>query len=49
MNEVRKKRTFIPELSLAEDDDRKLGGEPDFYHRFGFKGSYEYNIFHVAV
>ncbi len=25
-----------------------LCGEPDFYHRFGFKGSWEYGIFHVS-
>lgn len=108
LNEVRKKDTFIPELSLvAENDDEKLlgqivlyktdiiasdnvytelllspisvhpdffrrgiarammaeafqiaksmgftsvflCGEPDFYHRFGFKGSYEYGVFHIA-
>lgn len=108
LNEVRKKDTFIPELSLvAENDDGKLIGQivlyktnintsdnvytelllspisvhpdyfrrgiarammmevfriaknmgftaiflcgnPDFYHRIGFKGSYEYEIFHIA-
>lgn len=25
-----------------------LCGEPDFYHRFGFRASYEYGILHVA-
>lgn len=25
-----------------------LCGEPDFYHKFGFKSSYEYGIFHIA-
>ena len=25
-----------------------LCGEPDFYHRFGFKPTYEYGIFHIA-
>lgn len=25
-----------------------LCGEPDFYHKFGFKPSYEYGIFHIA-
>jgi len=25
-----------------------LCGEPDFYHKFGFRPSYEYGIFHVA-
>lgn len=25
-----------------------LCGEPDFYHKIGFKASYMYNIFHVA-
>ncbi|MCQ1530205.1 GNAT family N-acetyltransferase [Lutispora thermophila] len=25
-----------------------LCGNPDFYHKFGFKGSYEYEIFHIA-
>ncbi|MFT4146554.1 MAG: N-acetyltransferase [Mobilitalea sp.] len=108
LNEVRKKDTFIPELSLvAENDDGKLVGQivlyktnitasnniytalllspisvhpdffhrgiarammseafriaknmgftsiflcgdPDFYHRFGFKASYEYGIFHIV-
>lgn len=108
LNEVRKKDTFIPELSLvAENDDGKLVGQivlyktkittsdsvytelllspisvhpnffrrgiarammmeafriaknmrytvvflcgnPDFYHKFGFKPSYEYGIFHIA-
>lgn len=108
LNEVRKKETFIPELSLvAENDDGRLIGQivlyktnitssddiytelllspisvhpdffrrgvasammseafqiakamgftsiflcgnPDFYHKFGFKASYEYGIFHVA-
>ncbi|MDQ7096705.1 N-acetyltransferase [Desulfosporosinus sp. PR] len=108
LNEVRKKDTFIPELSLvAENDDRTLVGQivlyktniansdnvytelllspisvhpdffckgiartmmlkafgiaknmgftaiflcgnPDFYHKFGFKPSYEYGIFHTA-
>ena len=108
LNEVRKKGTFIPELSLvAENDDGKLIGQivlyttnittsdkvytelllspisvhpdffrrgiarammmevfriaknmgftaiflcgnPDFYHKFGFKASYEYWIFHIA-
>ncbi len=108
LNEVQKKDTFIPELSLvAENDDGKLVGQivlyktdiiasdnvytelllspisvdpdyfrkgiarammteafqiakdmgftaiflcgdPDFYHRFGFRGSYEYGIFHIA-
>lgn len=107
LNEVRKKDTFIRELSLvAEEDGRIVGqivlyktdiitpsgpvtelllspisvhpdyfrrgiatammreafenakqmgytavflcGEPDFYHRFGFKGSYEYGIYHAA-
>lgn len=108
LNEVRKKDTFIPELSLvAVDDNGKLVGQivlyktnittenaiftelllspisvhpnyfrrgiaremmkeafqiakgmgyqavflcgnPDFYHKIGFKPSYEYNIFHVA-
>jgi predicted N-acetyltransferase YhbS len=108
LNEVRKKDTFIPELSLvAENDDGKLVGQivlyktnitasdnvytelllspisvhpdffrrgiarammeeafqkakemgytavflcgkPDFYHRFRFKASYEFGIFHVA-
>lgn len=108
LNEVRKKDTFIPELSLvAENDDGKLIGQivlyktditasdnvytelllspisvhpdffrrgiarammmeafriaksmgftsiflcgnPDFYHKFGFKASYEYDIFHIA-
>lgn len=108
LNEVRKKDTFVPELSLvAENDDRKLIGQivlyktnistsdnvytelllspisvhpdffrkgiarvmmmeafriaknigftsiflcgnPDFYHKFGFKPSYEYRIFHIA-
>lgn len=108
LNEVRKKDTFIPELSLvAENDDGKLIGQivlyktnittsdnvytelllspisvhpdffrrgiarammnqafeiaksmgftsvflcgnPDFYHKFGFRPSYEYEIFHIA-
>lgn len=108
LNEVRKKDTFIPELSLvAEDESGKivgqivlyktdittpngavtelllspisvlpeyfgrgiarammreafgiaksmgytvvlLCGEPDFYHKFGFKGSYEYGVFHAV-
>ncbi len=108
LNEVRKKDTFIRELSLvAENDDGKLigqivlyktnitasdhiytelllspisvhpdffrkgiarammleafqlaktmgftaiflCGDPDFYHKFGFKASYEYGIFHIA-
>jgi predicted N-acetyltransferase YhbS len=108
LNEVRKKETFIPELSLvAENEDGKLVGqivlykteittsdnvytelllspisvhpeffrrgiarammkeafqiakqigytaiflcgEPSFYHRFGFKPSYEFEIFHIA-
>jgi predicted N-acetyltransferase YhbS len=108
LNEVRKKDTFIPELSLvAENDDGRLIGQivlyktnittsddiytelllspisvhpdffrrgvarammseafqiakamgftsiflcgnPDFYHKFGFKASYEYGIFHIA-
>ena len=108
LNEVRKKYTFIPELSLvAEDESGKivgqivlyktdittangpvtelllspisvhpdyfrrgiarammseafglaksmgytavfLCGEPDFYHKIGFKGSYEYGVFHAA-
>lgn len=108
LNEVRKKETFIPELSLvAEDEDgtlvgqivlyktnimtakgtitelllspisvhpdyfrrgiarrmmheafqiaRGMGytvvflcGEPDFYHRFGFRSSCEYGVFHIA-
>jgi predicted N-acetyltransferase YhbS len=108
LNEVRKKDTFIPELSLvAENDDGKLIGQivlyktdittsdnvyielllspisvhpdffcrgtarammseafriakdmgftaiflcgnPDFYHKFGFRASCEYGIFHVA-
>lgn len=108
LNEVRKKDTFIPELSLvAENDDGKLigqivlyktnittsdniytelllspisvhpdyfrrgiarammfeafriakimgftaiflCGDPDFYHKLGFKASYEYGIFHIA-
>ncbi len=108
LNEVRKKDTFIPELSLlTENDDGKLigqivlyktnitssdnvytelllspisvhpnffrrgiarammmeafqiaknmgftaiflCGDPDFYHKFGFKASYEYGIFHIA-
>jgi predicted N-acetyltransferase YhbS len=107
LNEVRKKDTFIPQLSLvAEQDGNIVGqivlyktdittsggpvthlllspisvhpeyfrrgiarammqsafeiaksmgytavflcGEPDFYHKIGFKGSYEYGIFHVA-
>ncbi len=25
-----------------------LCGDPDFYHKMGFKGSYEFNIFHAA-
>ena len=25
-----------------------LCGEPDFYHKFGFKASYEFGIFHIA-
>lgn len=25
-----------------------LCGDPAFYHKIGFKGSYEYGIFHVA-
>lgn len=25
-----------------------LCGPSEFYHRFGFKGSYEYNVFHVS-
>ncbi len=25
-----------------------LCGEPDFYHKFGFRASYEYGIFHIA-
>jgi predicted N-acetyltransferase YhbS len=25
-----------------------LCGDPDFYHKFGFKASYEYGIFHIA-
>ena len=25
-----------------------LCGEPSFYHKFGFKSSYEFGIFHVA-
>jgi predicted N-acetyltransferase YhbS len=108
LNEVRKKDTFIPRLSLvAEDDDGKLVGQivlyktdittpdgpftelllspicvhperfrkgiarammreafaiardlgymavflcgdPAFYHRMGFRPSYEFNIYHVA-
>ncbi len=107
LNEVRKKDTFIPELSLVAEEDgrivgqivlyktdittpggpvtelllspisvhpdyfrrgiatammreafgiaRRLGytavflcGEPDFYHRFGFKGSYEFGVYHAA-
>lgn len=108
LNEVRKRDTFIPELSLvAENDDGKLigqivlyktvittpdkaytelllspisvhpeffrrgiarammkeafqvaremgynviflCGEPNFYHRFGFKPTYEFKIYHVA-
>lgn len=108
LNEVRKKDTFIPELSLvAENGEGKivgqivlyktqittqsgpvtvlllspisvhpehfrrgiarammresfgiakamgytsvfLCGEPDFYHKFGFKATCEYNIFHIA-
>lgn len=108
LNEVRKKATFIPELSLVAENDagklvgqivlyrtnisaldnvytelllspisvhpdyfRKgiarammieafriaknmgytaifLCGEPDFYHKFGFKASYEFGIFHIA-
>lgn len=108
LNEVRKKDTFVPELSLvAVNDDRKLVGqivlyrttvntpdgartelllspisvlpnyfrrgiarammaeafriakdmgytavflcgEPAFYHKLGFRASYEFDIFHVA-
>ncbi|MBB6218593.1 putative N-acetyltransferase YhbS [Anaerosolibacter carboniphilus] len=108
LNEVRKKDTFIPELSLVtENEDGKLIGQivlyktnittsdnvytelllspisvhpdffrkgiartmmmeafriaksmkytsvflcggPEFYHKFGFKPSYEYGIFHIA-
>ncbi|HHV10538.1 MAG TPA: N-acetyltransferase [Clostridiales bacterium] len=108
LNEVRKKDTFIPELSLvAENDDgklvgqivlykmeitspngsytelllspisvhpeyfcrgiarammregfrtaRELGycavflcGDPNFYHRFGFKPTYEFEIYHIV-
>ena len=25
-----------------------LCGNPDFYHKFGFRASYEYEIFHIA-
>ena len=25
-----------------------LCGDPEFYHKFGFKGTYEYGIFHIA-
>ena len=25
-----------------------LCGDPQFYHRFGFRGSYEFGIYHVA-
>lgn len=25
-----------------------LCGEPNFYHKIGFKSSYEYNVFHIA-
>lgn len=108
LNEIRKKETFIPELSLvAENDDGKLigqivlyrteitapdhsytelllspisvhpeyfrrgiaramireafriakemgyqavflCGEPSFYHKFGFRPSYEFGIYHIA-
>ena len=25
-----------------------LCGDPQFYHRFGFRGAYEFGIYHVA-
>lgn len=107
LNEVRKKHTFIPQLSLVAEQDGKIVGQivlyktdittpdgpvtqlllspisvhpdyfrrgiarammqnafeiakslgytavflcgyPAFYHKIGFKGSYEYGIFHAA-